>query len=254
MGELGLGENPPTPRSPQAQPGNALLQGIATSFLVGNKTRSRTGWGQESPSATSSYLQTTLRFPGVRLPWHEDLRFSPAQASALLTLRLPGELLTAPSPRPGLSEGPRCCTPPPSAPHSAPPGGPAPQPSPEGRPRVSHTIRPHPKDAARPSAPLAGPGASRLNRCPCLTQLSAGAQAEAATGTPQSRPPERPEGTPAPPSTPQPCPAAHTDVAGLAADTASSSVVMDWCWGEGRLQDETFPDPENPGDSHRESS
>ena len=38
-GRVGLGENPRTPRSPQAQPGNALLQGIATSFLVGNKTR-----------------------------------------------------------------------------------------------------------------------------------------------------------------------------------------------------------------------
>ena len=37
-GRVELGENPRTPRSPQAQPGNALLQGIATSFLVGNKT------------------------------------------------------------------------------------------------------------------------------------------------------------------------------------------------------------------------
>lgn len=30
----------------------------------------------------------------------------------------------------------------------------------------------------------------------------------------------------------------RTDVGGP--DTASSPVAVDWCWGEGRLQDETF--------------
>ena len=95
-GRVGLGENPRTPRSPQAQPGNALLQGIATSFLVGNKTRNlgQDGNTRALPHTTTS-LQTTLRFPGVQLPWHEDLRFSSAQAFALLTLRLPGGLLKA---------------------------------------------------------------------------------------------------------------------------------------------------------------
>lgn len=123
------------------------------------------------------------------------------------------ELLTPASPDPDLSEWPPCSTPPPSTPHSAlllsgprRPGctGPSSLSCESGRPRVSPTIRPHRKTAARLSAPLAGSRASRLNRCPCHKEPAPGARAEAATGTPQPRSPERLGGSPAPP----PCPAA----------------------------------------------
>ena len=66
------------------------------------------------------------------------------------------------------------------------------------------------------------------------------------TGTHQSRPPAS-GGHPCTsidaPAMPRH--AIRTDVAGLAADTASSPVVMDWCWGEGRLQ-ETFTRSREP--------
>ena len=171
---------------------------------------------------TTTSLQTTLGFPGVQLPWHEDLRFSSAQAFALLTLRLPGGLLKArPFRMATLLHSPTL----------------SPTLRSPRRPRPSAQIRGSPKGLAHHPPPSEGrgpperacrgsPGTSRLNRCPCHTQLSPGAQEEAVTGTPQSRPLAR-EGTPAPPSTPQPCPAIRTDVAGLAADTASSPVVMD---------------------------
>ena len=86
----GAGENPQTPRSPQAKPGNmVLLQGIFTSFRVGNK---KGNLGQDGNMRALPHLQpplqTTHHIPGAQLPWHKDLRVYSTQSFALLTLRL----------------------------------------------------------------------------------------------------------------------------------------------------------------------
>lgn len=233
-GGVGLGENPGAPKSPQAQPGNALLQGIATSFLVGNKTQNL---GQDGNTrafhTTTTSLQTTLRFPGIRLPWHEDLRFSSTQAFALLTLRLPGGLLKArPFRMATLSptlRSPR--RPRPLAQTRGSPEGLAHHPPPsEGRGPPERACRgsrnlPSQQVPLPHTAVTRGPGGGGDRHAPV--------QAPRASG-----------GHPCTSIEPQPCPAVRTDVAGP--DTASSPVVMDWCWREGRLQDETFPGSREP--------
>ena len=242
-GGVGLGESPGAPKSPQAQPGNALLQGIATSFLVGNKTRNL---GQDGNTrafhTTTTSLQTTLRFPGIRLPWHEDLRFSSTQAFALLTLRLPGGLLKA---RPfGMAT---------LSPTLRSPRRPRPLAQTRGSPKgLAH--HPPPSEGRGPPerACRGSPGTSRLIRCPCHTQPSPGALEEAVTGTPQSRPPERREGTLAPPSSPSHAPPFALTSRG------QTLLVHPWRWtGVGArdaFRTRPFLDPENPGGSRRESS
>lgn len=83
-GGVGLGENLGAPKSHDTAWEMLFCRGIASSFLVGNKTRNQ---GQDGNTrafhTTTTSLQTTLRFPGIRLPWHEDLRFSSTQAFAL---------------------------------------------------------------------------------------------------------------------------------------------------------------------------
>lgn len=95
---------------------------------------------------------------------HKHLRLYSTLALVLLTLRLPEEPLAPPHPGPDLftSESSPCSTTHPLAPHFAlPPLGPHPAKLPPpsslgGRPRLSPTIRPGGKKAARPSAPLCG--------------------------------------------------------------------------------------------------
>ena len=142
------------------------------------------------------------------------------------------------------------------------PSCPSPAACPEGRPRLSPATVPGRKNAARRPRPSAGAGASRLNRCPCHTGPSPGDRAAATPPagrrglrTPQPKSPERLGPGPrcggrrrAPPPL---FPRWH-----IAELTSREGISQPWrthcqlarrdgpsCWGEGRIQEETFPGP-----------